>query len=289
MEHQEIKDLLALAALDRLEADEAKAVSEHLRGGCDECETELLAYREVATSLTLALEPAASNTRIMERLEERLAASGESATPLRPMHRRDRPAGSARSGLTRWRISTGIAAAAFIAVSVFAAQLFNRIGRANIEFEHQIAAHEAQLREAQSQLKSSRGQVGTLERVLQDRVRMEHILLAPDLRLTRLEPLKPAPGSAGLLAVSTVNRTALLQVSGLPPAPTGKTYELWWITRESGPVKAGLFEVRGPGTVIAAAEPPPVGQHALLSAVTLEPAGGTSSPTGAMYLKGIVG
>jgi len=41
--------------------------------------------------------------------------------------------------------------------------------------------------------------------------------------------------------------------------------------------------------VIAAAEPPPVGQHALLSAVTLEPAGGTSSPTGAMYLKGIVG
>jgi hypothetical protein len=38
MEHQEIKDLLALAALDRLEADEANAVSEHLHAGCAECE-----------------------------------------------------------------------------------------------------------------------------------------------------------------------------------------------------------------------------------------------------------
>ena len=52
--------------------------------------------------------------------------------------------------------------------------------------------------------------------------------------------------------MSTANRTALVQVSGLPPTPTGKTYELWWITKESGPVKAGLFEVQGPGTVIAA-------------------------------------
>jgi hypothetical protein len=42
-------------------------------------------------------------------------------------------------------------------------------------------------------------------------------------------------------------------------------------------------------TVIAAAKPPPTGQHALLSAVTLEPAGGTNSPTGAMYLKSTAG
>ena len=54
------------------------------------------------------------------------------------------------------------------------------------------------------------------------------------------------------MAVSTANGTALIQVTGLPAAPAGKTYELWWITKESGPVKAGLFEVQGPGTVIAA-------------------------------------
>jgi hypothetical protein len=50
--------------------------------------------------------------------------------------------------------------------------------------------------------------------------------------------------------------------------------------------KAGLFQLQGPGTVIAAAEPPPASQHAVVSAVILEPAGGTRSPTGPMYLKG---
>ena len=190
-----------------------------------------------------------------KRLEERLAASGISATPLHEMRRGDRPPRTARSGLTRWRITTVIAAAAFVAASVFAALLLNRAGRSNFELEQQIAAHEAQLREAQSQLQSSREQVDTLERVLRNRVRLEHILLETDLRLTRLEPLKLAPGSAGLVAVSSANGTALVQVSGLPPTPGGKTYELWWITRERGPVKAGLFEVQGPGTVIAAADP----------------------------------
>jgi hypothetical protein len=34
---------------------------------------------------------------------------------------------------------------------------------------------------------------------------------------------------------------------------------------------------------------PPAGEHVLLSAVTLEPAGGVSKPTGAMYLKGAPG
>lgn len=281
MEHQEIKDLLALAALDRLEGDEAQAVSEHLRAGCDECEAELRAYREVAASLVLALEPAGSDARIMRRLDERLASSGASSSRLRIV--------PVRSGLTGWRIATGITAAAFIAVSAFAIVLVNRATRSRLEFAQQTAARDAQLHELGSKLASSHQQVDTLERVLSDRARLEQILLAPDLRLTRLEPLKPAPGSAGLVAVSTANSTALIQVTGLPITPAGKTYELWWITKESGPVKAGLFQVQRPGTVIAAAEPPPAGQHALLSAVTLEPAPGTNSPTGPMYLKGAAG
>ena len=47
MDHQAIKDLLPFAALDRLEPDEARALQEHLRTGCDECEAEL---REAARS-----------------------------------------------------------------------------------------------------------------------------------------------------------------------------------------------------------------------------------------------
>ena len=289
MEHQEIKDMLALAALDRLEGEEAYALTEHLLVGCDECDAELRAFREAAASLAMALEPAGSPARILAHLEERLASAQTSTKGLRTMRRSHPLTPEAHSGLTRWRVATGIAAVAFITVSGFAGLLFNRAVHSHVEFEQQIAARDAQLRESRSRLALSSDQVQTLERVLNDRVRLEQILLAPDLRLTRLEPTKTAPGSAGLVAVSTATRAALIQVSGLPPTPSGKTYELWWITKESGPVKAGLFQVQAPGTVIAAAEPPPTGQHALLSAVTLEPAGGTNSPTGAMYLKSTAG
>jgi anti-sigma-K factor RskA len=288
MEHQEIKDLLPLAALDRLEGEEARALSDHLETGCAECEAELREYREVAASLALALEPAGSHVRIVERLNERLATSGDSSR-LRAMHRRQVLAPAARSQLIGWRVATGIATAALIAASTFATLSINRAARLQAQLERQMAVRDAELRELRSRLAASRHEIVTLEHVLRDKARLDQILMAPDLRLTRLEPLKPAPRSAGLVVVSRANRAALLQVSGLPPTPDDKTYELWWITRESGPIKAGLFQVRRSGTVIAEAEPPPAGEHALLSAVTLEPAGGSNSPTGAMYLKGVAG
>ncbi len=264
-------------------------MSHHLAAGCDECEAELREFREVAASLALALEPAGSPVRILNRLDERLAASAESSPWSRPIRRGQELVPVASSQLIRWRAATAIATAALIAASAFAILSINRAAHLQAQFERQMATRDAQLRELHTRLASSRGEIITLERVLRDKARLDQILMAPDLRLTRLEPLKPAPRGAGLVAVSNVNHTALLQVSGLPPTPSDKTYELWWITRESGPIKAGLFQVEGPGTVIAQAEPPPAGQHALLSAVTLEPAGGSNSPTGAMYLKGVAG
>ena len=78
----------------------------------------------------------------------------------------------------------------------------------------------------------------------------------------------------------------MFQAAGLPATPAGKTYELWWITKEHGPVAAGLFQAEDGHPVVAPVSLPPAGEHVLLSAVTLEPAGGVSKPTGAMYLKG---
>jgi anti-sigma-K factor RskA len=78
----------------------------------------------------------------------------------------------------------------------------------------------------------------------------------------------------------------VLRASGLEPPPPGKTYELWWITKQKGPVPAGTFTAESGNEVIAKVDPPPVGEHLMLTAVTLEPAGGVPKPTGAMYLKG---
>ncbi len=272
MDHQAIKDLLPLAALDRLEPDEARALEEHLRAGCDECEAELRELREVAAALALSLEPEGSEERIWERLDARLQA--DAAEPSRPAARESgRARRPARGRVGAWRAATAVMAAAIIGIAIYAGRLSDQLRRANEEHRQEFAAMDSRLGALRAELTRARGEVGALQRVLGARIRMEKVLSAPDLRLTRLKPLAPAPGAGAIVA-------------GRPP---GKTSELWWITKEHGPVAAGLFQAEDGHPVVAAVSLPPAGEHVLLSAVTLEPYGGVSKPTGAMYLKGAPG
>ena len=69
---------------------------------------------------------------------------------------------------------------------------------------------------------------------------------------------------------------AVLVVEDLPSAPEGKTYEAW-ILREDIPEPAGLFEPNDTGAAAAPLEGSIEGADAV--AVTVEPSGGSSSPT----------
>jgi anti-sigma-K factor RskA len=293
MDHQAIKDLLPLAALDRLESEEARALQGHLRAGCDECEAELRELREAAASLALSLEQesfeAGSEERIWERVEARL--QGAVPQPGRPATAKeaDRARRPTRGRVGAWRVASAVMAAGIVGIAIYAGQLSDRLHRVNEEHQQQLAAMNSRLAGLGAELERTRVEVGTLQRVLGDRIRLEKVLSAPDLRLTRLAPLAPAPGVHAIVAVSATNRAAVFQAAGLPPTPPGKTYELWWITKEHGPVAAGLFHAEDGHPVVAPVALPPPGEHVLLSAVTLEPAGGVSKPTGAMYLKGAPG
>ena len=292
MDHQAIKDLLPLAALDRLEPDEARTLQEHLRAGCDECEAELRELREAAASLALSLEQESSEEgsedRIWDRLEARLHEAV--AQPDRPTAREaDSARRPARGRVGAWRAATAVMAAGIVGMAIYAGQIRDRLRRANENHQQEIAAMDSRIASMRAELTRARVEVGTLQRVLGDRIRLEKVLSAPDLRLTRLAPLAPAPGAGAIVAVSATNKAAVFQAAGLPATPPGKTYELWWITKEHGPVAAGLFQAEDGRPVVAPVSLPPPGEHVLLSAVTLEPAGGVSKPTGAMYLKGAPG
>jgi anti-sigma-K factor RskA len=284
MDHQEIKDLLLFAALDRLESHEARIVEEHLRAGCDQCETQLRELREAAATLALSLEGPATGfeERIWRRIEARLPAAAR-PSPARARDPARRRFSNGRVGA--WRATSAVLAAAVVAIAIYAGKLNDHLLQAHTE----QAALDSQLFDLRAQLARARDEVGFLQRVLGERARLEQVLSAPDLRLTRLAPLAPALGGGAIVAVSATRKTAVLQASGLPATPAGKTYELWWITKERGPVAAGLFQAEQGHPVIAPVLAPPAGEHVLLSAVTLEPAGGVSKPTGAMYLKGTPG
>jgi anti-sigma-K factor RskA len=71
------------------------------------------------------------------------------------------------------------------------------------------------------------------------------------------------------------NRTATLHVTGLGPAPRGKTYEAWVIPAGQAPRPAGLFPGGGSSSLRLRGTVPP---NAVV-AVTREPAGGSPAPT----------
>jgi anti-sigma-K factor RskA len=123
--------------------------------------------------------------------------------------------------------------------------------------------------------------LGVFTARLQDRVeemqamrdQVASVLAAPDV-LTVNERL-PSGGSATVVA-SADRGEALFVVSGLPPAPDGRTYQLWLIGPD-GPRSSGLFDVGADGDVVRALSGDVRGSKAL--GLTVEPAGGSPRPT----------
>jgi anti-sigma-K factor RskA len=288
MDHEAIKDLLPLAALDRLEPEEERPLQEHLREGCADCEAELRAYREAAAAFATTIEGAGSEHRVWEMLEARLHHNAAASHAL--AHSVSRPAhadrGERRSGAGWWRGVAAVAAAAALALFVYNRSIVDSSRREEVQQLGQYEKLSWEMRNLRSELDAARMEADVLKNVLIDRAKLERILLAPDLQLTRLAPLPPAGNGVGLVAFSNASGKAVFQAFGLPETPPGKTYELWWITKQSGPVRAGTFIAQTGRSVVTAASMPPAGERVMLAAVTLEPSGGVDKPTGQMYLKG---
>jgi len=291
MTHEELKAILPLAALNRLEAEEETELREHLRTVCDECEAELREFREAAASLAMAAEPAGSAERIAARLEARLTAPRTSADrPAAPKFERSRSQNSDRNvRIARGAGTTALrfALAAVLVLAVYGAGVTVHLFGVERTHRDQLASFEDRFSSLQSQAERAEQRVDAMSKVLAERVSLEQVLGAPDTTITRLDSVGHISGAHALIASSRTIGTAVIDESGLPPAPEGRVYELWWITRESGPVAAGLFNAEGGPASIEKVQNPPAGQRVMICEITEEPAGGVAKPSGPVVLKGL--
>lgn len=108
---------------------------------------------------------------------------------------------------------------------------------------------------------------------------------ASGARTAHLAGQEGAPGAAGL-AVFPSGGTGYVLVQGLSPAPSGRTYEAWYIAGDT-PRRAGTFEVGSDGLAILSGLQPngPVE----VVAVTQEPDGGSDQPTTPVLVAGKLG
>lgn len=186
-----------------------------------------------------------------------------------------------RGGIPAW---TGwLATAAMLAVAIgtgmYAMQLRDRIMRT----EQRAAEAERNLVQVRQALGESEVQTRTLR--LQAAV-----LIAPDMAKVDLAGQPVAPG-AQARAFWSRQRGMVFAATSLPQLPAGKVYQLWVVPGGLGaaPISAGLLTPDPNGALNTHFVTPPDLPTPAAFAVTLEPAGGVSSPTGEKYLVGLTG
>lgn len=123
----------------------------------------------------------------------------------------------------------------------------------------------------------------SLQRAIASRDSVIDALLAPDVVSISLAATDRPP--AARMYWNRTTGEVILAAFNLPPAPAGRTYQLWGIPRGGTPVSLGTFNTlaRGQGRHVAAA---PAGLTIAIGAVTEEPAGGSPQPTSAPMLVG---
>jgi anti-sigma-K factor RskA len=247
-DHEEYLELAAIYALGALEGEDRARFETHLASGCEVCRDAVFDSEEVLADLALAAPSAKPPESLRERLFERVR---QDSAP-----RRKTLSDSSRF----WMALAAAAAAAAIGLGIHGRALQKRA-------ETESASRQALERE-----------LGAMTETLE-------AFTAPATRAVSLSGQGGARGAAAKAFVDPENRRLFLYVYNLPPAPPGRTYQLWLIVG-GAPVSLGTFEVEpdGRGRLDAARVPPFEGE--ITVAVTVEPAGGVPQPTGPMVLVG---
>ena len=246
MVHDDYKEMIPAHALSALDAGDERALNEHL-AGCSECRRDLAEWEATAASLALSAKPMEPSPEVREKLLSRI---------------RSEKSGSDQSGSnvvpfsrpprTLWNSLGSFGSIA--AVILFAALIVSVVV------------------------------LWQQNRVLQHENAFYKLLTAPGSRIAELSGTTEASGAEAKLAYDKDGR-AFLIVNGLPRAPEGKEYQLWYIV-DNKPLPGKTFAPDNSGNGKLEDQVPEAARQSAIFAITLEPAGGVRTPTGAIYLRG---
>lgn len=108
------------------------------------------------------------------------------------------------------------------------------------------------------------------------------ILNGPDTREATFGKGQPQPPRGKVFLNPT--QGVLLMASNLPPAPSGKLYEMWVIPKNGKPVAAGLFQSQTDGTAMHVQRGAVDLNATGAVAVTIENEGGADQPTSQPFI-----
>lgn len=291
--HDEYKTLLSAYALDALDAGEVGSFEEHI-ADCDECRDELDDLLRVCSTIALSVDPIEPPAELRDRILDVARSTPQESTFARAEVKdsrapedtnadvNNRPSTNESRGhvvefASRKNTSSPavrfFAIAASIACVVALAGLFvvwNRAKQNESQLAEKNRRMQERIREVENQLAKER--------------ELSSAFASPNARVAELSGTETAPKATAKFAVDRTSGRAMLMAYNLPIPPPDKEYQLWYI--EGGkPSSCGVFKIDSKGNGKLEGVVPKEGMNAAVFAITLEPMGGVSAPTSAIYLK----
>lgn len=244
MAHEDYKAMIPAHALSALDAEEARAMNQHL-SECAECRDELADWESTASALALNAEPVEPSPQVRDRIMGAIRTDVASEKVVEFPARR-----------SVWTSFGSLGAIA--AVVLFAALIVSVVvlWQQNRAMRDQIARSDAFVK----------------------------LLTAPGTRMAELAGTVQASGATAKIAYDKTGH-AMLMAKGLPPAPQGKEYQLWYIVGTKPPMPGKSFATDATGQGTLTDQMPNEAMDSAVFAITLEPTGGLPAPTGEIYLR----
>jgi anti-sigma-K factor RskA len=274
MSEEEVKELVGLYALGALDEATAQRLESRLRSASEETRHEAEDLREVAALLALAPPTADVQPQVKDKLLARLS---EEAAPAANGHRANvvvfppRPRRESRP--TRWLLIA--ATVAFAALSGVLYWQNRQLSAQRDELAREVETYSNEVRTQRQQIAAQRQELNAIT--------------APSSQIISLSGESHAPqASAKLVWDKTTNRW-VIYFYNLPAAPPDKAYQLWYVTKDKGPIPAPVFTADAQGRAeVRVSVPPDIAPRVALAAVTLEPKTGSQQPSSPIFLKGAV-
>ena len=255
MTHKELMESAASYALNALDPEERAEFEAHL-AGCEECRSEVEAYREVAGALAAAA-PARSVPR-SDALRDRILRD---ARQVRPIAIAPHPSPVAPVfEKPRGRVAPWLVAAAAVITAAGLGLMYRGERQQAADLLRELVATQATLARDDSTLAA---------------------FLGPEVHVVSLTAASDQKPTVRVFWNHT-RRKFIVTALNLPPAPSGKTYQLWALRKGKPPLSMGTFDPNPTGrtaTTLAVADEINDGGFIDDCAMTVEPAGGSPQPT----------
>lgn len=274
-DRERIEELAALAAAGAATGSE-RAEIDALAAADPEVRALVREYGDAAALMALALDEPAPPAAVLESVRQRVRGRTPLSTPI---------VGDRRAGEViplpprRGKPSATVVAAVALPLAAAAAFAFLwlRERGERTSADQAVAGLEKDLDEARRRERLAAGAMVAAQQKLQQLEGSLAQVATPHLQLATVKPSPDAPTIKVL--VDPENRRWLVLAFDLPPPPADRDYQLWFMPEKGDPVSAGLLKPGPAGSQLGSIAIPPDLQNIKGAAISLEPKGGSKTPT----------